>query len=509
MPWILFFACVPSGLTPIDEPATGPIGPSCSPELTVVASMDFGSVDVGAIEGRSLTLGNAGDCDLHLANLRLSEGSFSLGSLASVLVPPGQSTTLDVRFEPETWGERSVTLWVESDDAVMPEADVELTGLGIAPELHLDPWEIDMGECGLGCARDNVVTASNLGNAPLHIEVVELLSPTPELFFEGIEPLTLAPGQYVELVLEYTPDDEFSDEAWLQVDSNDPLRPRANASIAATAFSYGTAFELYQQAERKPVDIVFALDKSGSMGDNIASVTTNLDTFISALSGADADYQLAAVVQDSGCIFGSDLAITPSMGTDQAKAVWTTMTSGPAGSNTERGFSLIESATTASCNAGLVRDDATLAVVLVSDEPEQSVNPYSTYVASLQALKSDPSDVVIHAVGGDYPNGCSSAQPYTGAYEATVATGGLFLSICAADWGAKLEQLAEASLVIRDNFPLSESPVESTIEVSVNGLPVWGWTWDAAENAVVFDADAAPESGADIRIDYHLLGECD
>ncbi len=71
----------------------------------------------------------------------------------------------------------------------------------------------------------------------------------------------------------------------------------------------------------------------------------------------------------------------------------------------------------------------------VSDEPEQSVNPYTYYVSLFQGMKADPDDVVIHAVAGDYPGGCGSASAGTGYYEATVATGGVFLSICASRLG--------------------------------------------------------------------------
>ena len=65
------------------------------------------------------------------------------------------------------------------------------------------------------------------------------------------------------------------------------------------------------------------------------------------------------------------------------------------------------------CNYGLIREEAKLALVGVSDEPEQSVNSYSYYISMFQSLKSNPSDVVIHGIGGDYPSGCGSNSAYT------------------------------------------------------------------------------------------------
>lgn len=510
MPWILLtsLACIESKLTEHVADTGGP-GVSCAPNLDVDASVDFGDVRVGEAHTLTLVLGNTGDCPLHLDAVSLDSASFSAGAISSVVVPPQAEASIELAFEPQRWGEDEAWLALDSNDEDVPHAMVQLTGLGIAPEIHLDPTVLDLGVLNMGCEREAVVTVSNQGNDTLEVSQLQLVSAGVDIVLEDSEPFALAPGQEQALWLTYSPLDLFDDEALLQVTSNDPVHPFAQSAITAAGSSPGAATDLYQQSERKPVDILFALDKSGSMSDDVASVGANMQTFLTALAGADADYQVAAIVQDSGCVFGSTPAITSDMDSTHALSVWDTMVSGPAGMNTERGLSLIEAATTASCNAGLVRDDATLAVVLVSDEPEQSVSPYTSYIAGFQGLKDDPDDVVIHAVGGDYPNGCGSAFPYTGAYESTVATGGLFLSICASDWGSNLEQLAEASLVIRDDFPLSEQPVPETVEVFINGIPAWGWTYEAADNTVLFSADAAPEAGADIRIDYHLLGECD
>ena len=164
----------------------------------------------------------------------------------------------------------------------------------------------------------------------------------------------------------------------------------------------------------------------------------------------DVDYHVAVAVEDDGCVLGSDAYIDNTFSLSDAESTFETqadiyLTLGTYGANTERGFSLAEAASrrptsdSGGCNDGLYREEAALAIVHVSDEPEQSVNPYTYYVSLFQGMKADPDDVVIHAVAGDYPGGCGSAQAGTGYYEATVATGGLFLSICATDWGSHLE----------------------------------------------------------------------
>ena len=48
--------------------------------------------------------------------------------------------------------------------------------------------------------------------------------------------------------------------------------------------------------------------------------------------------------------------------------------------------------------------------------------------------------------GDGVPDGCDSADPGFGYYEATTLTGGLFLSICNNDWGPTLTSLAELAV---------------------------------------------------------------
>jgi hypothetical protein len=186
------------------------------------------------------------------------------------------------------------------------------------------------------------------------------------------------------------------------------------------------------------------------------------------------------------------------------------------GANTERGFMQAEAALSTKniglggCNDEFYRDDAFLSIVHVSDEPEQSVSSWSYYVALFQSLKSDPEDVKINAVAGDYPSGCGSASAGTGYYEATVATGGLFLSICSDDWASSLEDLATESVSINDSFELTQQPVPQTIEVKIDGVRInVGWEYEISSNSVVFQTDFIPAGGSAIEIFYQRMPDCE
>ena len=332
-------------------------------------------------------------------------------------------------------------------------------------------------------------------------------------------PWELEPLDVVVLWVDFAPLDEYQDIAYLQAYSNDPATPIARATQTGGGSLAGENTDLFEQPINGATDILFALDWSGSMSDNIGNVQSNFGVFVTTLASMDADYQVAVVTDDDGCIeypSGTQPWIDNTLALSDQQDIFDTMVNdGSPGSNTERAFMLLEAAlktsniSTGGCNEGFYREDATLALVGVSDEPEQSTNPYSYYISLFQGLKSSSDDVVMHAIGGDYPGGCSGAEPYTGFYEATVATGGVFLSICATDFGSHLETLAEGSVSDLSSFELTAYPVVGTIEVTVNGIPsTIGWSYAATDNSIVFDDDYIPEGGSTVEVAYALPGDC-
>jgi hypothetical protein len=115
---------------------------------------------------------------------------------------------------------------------------------------------------------------------------------------------------------------------------------------------------------------------------------------------------------------------------------------------------------------------------------------------------------VFHAIGGDYPSGCDDADPYTGMFEAVAATGGLFMSLCDTDQEANMEAMARHTAGAMNRFDLSEAPVQDTIEVRINGATATDWAYSETWQAVFFDEDHTPESGASIEIEYTVLPAC-
>ncbi len=490
--------------------------------------VDFGQVEVSdELEHvEVVTVSNVGEADLHIEGITMQDpgAPFSISAISSVVVPVGNTAQFEIVYDPTTAVIDETYVDIDNDDPDRPVAQVQLVGEGVAPVIDVDPVSYDFGTIFVGCENILDLTVTNLGNADLVVEDFSYNTGSSDLLFGGIDDangeddglVTLAPAEYEEIEVSYLPLDEYSDIAYLIIDSNDPFTPQVQVTQEGNGVYYGTNLDVFEQPIQGATDIIFAVDKSGSMNQELASVITNFGVFVTTMVNMDSDFHVAVTQADDGCINGSDIWIDNTFTESEAEATVETMVNlgGTYASNTERAFMLLEACLSeigsGGCNEGLVRDSAKLNLVGVSDEPEQSVNSWSYYLTLFQSYKDDPDDVTIHAVGGDYPSGCSGASAYTGMYEATVATGGQFLSICASDWASHLTSLAEAAAATLDTFQLTADAVPETIVVRIDGVTsTLGWEYDAGQNAVIFETDYIPEGGSTIEVEYALMGDCD
>jgi hypothetical protein len=187
------------------------------------------------------------------------------------------------------------------------------------------------------------------------------------------------------------------------------------------------------------------------------------------------------------------------------------------GSAYEKGIEMsvlsLDNATFGGVGGSFFRQDATLVVVYVSDEPDYSIGGWASYISFFDALK--PAGTFIpYAVVGDVPAGClyqygnftRTAQAGYGYWDLVDHYGGNWYSICATDWGVQLQDLAH-EVTERRVFNLDESdPIESTIDVYVNGQLTPEWSYDVVMNSIIFNEGHIPVEGQTILIDYAVWG---
>lgn len=470
--------------------------------------LSFSAAAPGSISTQEIVVTNHGVVDLNVANVVVSgTTAFTLGSTGLVAVlAPGESVKLPVSFTPAN-PEDAASLTIYSDDPDSPSLAVPLDGEGLLPQLFVSPNPYSFGDVLVDCRQEQPITLSNLGNATLTVSQVVPVGTGFDL--PEIEtPFFIEPGENISLALGFTPttDVSYAGDIWI---SSDSLVESTVATISGAGTYDPNVIDEFWQGDGpwERADIYFYVDQSGSMRDDIANMTANFQGFIDMLGGLDLDWQVVIATSDSGC--NATGILTPE--TANVDQLFLDGADGYAGRYTESGLALaangMKNTVPGECNEGFIRENSKTTLVLVSDEPDQSNGIWSNYVNEIQFYAPN---AAITAIVGDVPGGCATADPGTGYYEAAAATQGAFLSICESDWSGYFRAIATlASTGATDRFVLSSAPDPATITTRVDGdLVTTGWTYDEPGNAVVFDADHLPGSGAHILVDYTILGDC-
>jgi hypothetical protein len=307
----------------------------------------------------------------------------------------------------------------------------------------------------------------------------------------------------------------------------------------------GQQTDTFAQSVQPKADILLVVDDSGSMADKQANLASNFASFIQYASAANVDYQIGVItttddmpsacppipIPGAGrCVDGQGKLVrrgtgaaqvgpflgnaTPQVATKFADLV----NVGTDGSGTEQGLATAVKALTPPLsvgdNAGFVRPDANLAVVVISDAADQSTQPVSYYQNLLYNVKGfNRLSMFTFSNIGPYlatpPTNCAYDDTSGLArYEAIVtATNGVRDEICTSSWSATLQGLGRTAFGFRTTFYLTSTPDLTNghdILVRVAGVLVSStlWTWDPAANAIVFQTNAAPQPGQSLDVTY-------
>ena len=492
---------------------------------TIVLDLDiinFGDVSLSAQTeiSKQLTISNEGTGDLRIEDIYLSDSTtpFQIQPLINSTIPPGDSEELTITFTPTEMSDFSTELWISSNDPINNLYEITLSGTSTAPLVELAYENTDFGDVVVGCTMGGWFSIKNQGTEELIITELSYSTSSSEFRSSNWDeivsqlPLSIQPEEFLNIDLDYVPYDEIQDDVTFVVVSNDLISPESTLTFTGSGIITEQRIDTFVQQGQGKTDILIAVDRSSSMEDEWLGFIDNFEYFVSALQNFNADYHIATVDQDDGCITSEQgLYIDNTFDSTQVQTTLTTMLdlNSTYGLNTEKPFMLFEAALTQSqssigCNYGFVRPDANLVFISMSDEPEQSEQDVSYYISFLQGMKENPNEVVFHAIGGDYPAGCGTSLPYTGMYEATLDTGGLFLSICEIDWPDYFSQLAEGSLRDIHSFKLSSDfVVAASIVVKINGVQTSeSWVYDETTSRVVFDESYIPIDGSVIEITY-------
>ena len=416
-------------------------------------------------------------------------------------------------------------------------------------ELSVFPGELDFGSVTIGCHSQTLtIHAYNVGTAPLDLTNWELQGCSPEFKVKSWPalPKTLGPQEGVEFEVVYVPQDPGGDSCSLTLTTNEADTPSVVVPLLGSGTFEDHQVDIFIQTSGQDVDVLFVVDNSGSMGEEQSNLATNFKQFINGASTWNNDYHVGVTTTDvdatGGKLVGDPRYVTNSNWQDFESNVKV----GSTGSGTEQGLvaaqlalslpniadSSVACGSDGDCspevcvdgfcggaNRGFMRKDASLEVVFVSDEEDQSPADLNFYINFFKSLKGFFNDnlIHIHAIVGP-PGGCSSSSGDASAghryMDAASATGGNIISICEADFAAGLASIGEIAFGLKVQFFLTRVADPPTIEVRVSGVDcsaktggTTNWTYDAPSNSVVFNETGGcmPQPGEEIQIEYDTI----
>ncbi len=205
-----------------------------SGRTTLLIEEGFGQVECGDILCDTLWVRGIGSNE-RLVSLRMKDsGSFLVGTQLQLplLLPAGDSIGIPVCFAPSRRGNivDSLVMVVRrgTSDQVI---GVRLTGSGVGPNLEIDPLVLNFPRITPGVTSSLKTKFFNSGERPITITPADLVIPPPFALTTPL-PITIEPGDTVEIGVDFTPTERgiFSVPITVQAGCNRLLQLGLNGS---------------------------------------------------------------------------------------------------------------------------------------------------------------------------------------------------------------------------------------------------------------------------------------
>jgi hypothetical protein len=298
------------------------------------------------------------------------------------------------------------------------------------------------------------------------------------------------------------------------------------------------------------IDILWLIDNSLSMQTSQDNLRANFDSFFAQFASRNLNFHMSVATSDAyRALYTGDSTKSLFRNADQFgtpsgfsivdpatpnlhDVMLLNLNQGVAGNGDERAFQSVITALQNPGNAGFRRNGAFLAIIILSDEDDFSVDqeasiggdysspllkPISFYTSALDTYTSSSPTNRRYSVSSinimdqacmDLIGG--TGQKFGVRYQALAsATDGFVGSLCG-NFADTLDKIGKRILELLTAFPLERIPKVETITVAVDGVPVVmdptnGWTYDSGRNSIVFHGTAVPAKGSRIAINYQPL----
>jgi len=207
-------------------------------------SINFGTLIAGLSSMESVTVSNIGDAALNISSITVDgDNAFSILSECGSVLDAGESCSVDVTYMADGVSNDSATLVISSDDSDEATSSVDLAGrsqLGPEGDIEVSTNSVDFGTVVTGNTVVQTVTVSNVGDADLNIDSVELAGSGVSAFMQTNDCTVVAVGDSCEIELTYSANGVSNDAADLIIMSDDTDEPSTIVNLTGESIDAPT-----------------------------------------------------------------------------------------------------------------------------------------------------------------------------------------------------------------------------------------------------------------------------
>lgn len=203
-------------------------GNASAPRLAVIIADagNFGDACIGSFIDKMITLSNSGHCTLTISNIASSSAEFIVANILSypLAIEAGGSLQVPIRLQPTSFGSKSATITMTSDDPASPQS-VDISGMAPSGKLAVT-GSLCFGGVKACCSMERTLSICNVGVCNLNVTSVAFKRKSRHWkLINNPFPATLRPGSCLDIVVRYKATEKCPRCCELVITSDDPTTP--------------------------------------------------------------------------------------------------------------------------------------------------------------------------------------------------------------------------------------------------------------------------------------------